>query len=1022
VVKLEVDRHRPRHARVTVIVFCATARHRASPAPLATPKCGRQLGLAASGEVSVAIELVTFGGLHVLDDEGELDWLAGQHTRAALLVYLAVERRVSREALTTVFWPESDAENARHALRQSLYQLRKAVRADWIESRAHELVVKGDVRTDVHDFGDALERGDVESAVRLYRGPFLDGVHLVDLSQWENWVDSRRAQYARAFRKACRELLESKTAAGDLAGAIDVAELWCAREPLDDEAQHRLIEALANAGERAEAIRQYETYVRLVESDGLQVPDETRALGERLRAEAASLPALRAVTVPAQQSVPPRNPAAPDEPKTVRLGGRWLVGAIALVVLFASVWRLRATQTDPAPAAFATAVAVLPFSVHGGQSIEYLREGMVNLLAAAFDGAGSVRPIDTRATFAAAAEAAEGVRTVQHGDRLATRLGAGMYVLGDVVEAGGQLQIEAAVYRRGATEPQTRAVVSGAADSVFVLVDRLAARLLAGLSDPAADRLLRTASVTTASLPAFKAYLQGDRLMRAGQFERAADAYLAAIEHDSTFAVAYYRLGLAREWAPLPGEDRAANAAARYGARLSPRDRDLLEAFRTWRAGRAVEAERAYRAILARYPDDVDAWFQLGEIQFHHGPLLGHAVGESEEAWRKVLSYEPRNLFAVTHIARIAALSGRTSSVDSLLATFSSDELRTDRRLTEIVLLRAVARGDTATSHTLANAMRKWDGLSAWRVALFVTAFSDQPTVMSAVVPDLIDESASPALRADVQWFASLLDLAGGRLKAARTALAEAAQTERTVTAAQRREDFDAVTEWFAATLPLPYSDSTLMRVRRAVSSRVLSSKAKAAFESETELGRPIQLEPLRQYTLGVLSLRLRDTPSANAAATRLRQLATSRDATGLTRDMDRGLRARLAWNEGSPERALALLQTLESSDSQGDIAFTPFVARANERFLRGEVLAAMGRNADALQWFASLGDGSVTEIPLRAPSHLRQAEIYQRLGNRDQAARHYARFLKLWSDADPEFQPLVDTARQRLSSLTRLH
>lgn len=132
---------------------------------------------------------------------------------------------------------------------------------------------------------------------------------------------------------------------------------------------------------------------------------------------------------------------------------------------------------------------------------------------------------------------------------------------------------------------------------------------------------------------------------------------------------------------------------------------------------------------------------------------------------------------------------------------------------------------------------------------------------------------------------------------------------------------------------------------------------------------------------------------------------------------MDRGLRAQVAWKEGSPEKALALLQALESSDSQGDVAFTPFVARANERFLRGEVLAGMGRNAEALRWFASLGDGSVSEIPLRAPSHFRQAEIHRHLGNRGQAARHYARFLKLWSDADPVFQPLVDSARRGLAA-----
>jgi DNA-binding SARP family transcriptional activator len=966
----------------------------------------------------VAIELVTFGGLHVLDDEGELDWLAGQHTRAALLVYLAVERRVSRETLMTVFWPESDAENARHALRQGLYQLKKAVRRDWIESRAHELAVTGEVRTDVHDFLDALARDDRESAVKIYRGPFLNGVHLVDLSQWENWVDSRRVQYARLFRKACRELLESKTAVGDLAGAVGVAELWAAREPSDDEAQHRLIEALANAGERTEAIRQYETYARQLESDGLKLPAETRALGERLRAETTALPALHAPspTALSESSVRVAIPTGLSGPSRARRLQRGLIAVIALILLVAVVWGVRTTRMQATPASSAT-VAVLPFSVRGGQSVAYLREGMVSLLVAAFDGAGSVRPVDTRATFAAAGE---GLRTVQDGDRLATRLGAGMYVLGDVVEAGGQLQIEAAVYRRGASEPQTKAVVSGAADSVFMLVDMLAARLLAGLSDPGAGRLLRTASITTTSLPAFKAYLQGDRLMRTGEFERAADAYLTAISHDSTFAVAYYHLGLAREWAPLLGTDRAANAAAHHAARLSPRDRDLLQAFRAWRAGEAIEAERAYRAILARYPDDVDAWFQLAEIQFHHGPLLGQSIGDSEEAWRKVLSYEPRNLFAVTHIARIAAVSGRVVSVDSLLASFSSAELRADRRLTEIVLLRAVARGDTAASRDVKNVMRTWNGLSVWRVALFVTAFSDNPSAMSAVVNDLMNEKSSAALRADVQWFASLLNLAGGRLKAAREGLVEAAETERTVVAQRRREDFDAVTEWFAATLPLPYPDSTLTRVRRDASSRLFSSKEKAPFQSETELGAPIQLEPLRQYTLGVLSLRLRDTPSAVAAAAKLGQLATSRDATDLTRDMDRSLRARLAWKEGSPQKALALLQALESSDSQGDIAFTPFVARANERFLRGELLASIGRNTEALQWFASLGDGSVTEIPLRAPSHFRQAQIHGRLGNRDQAARHYAQFLKLWSGADPEFQPLLDSARRQLAGLSR--
>ena len=232
----------------------------------------------------MGIQLVTFGGLRVFDGVSEREQLLSQRSRAALFVYLTIEGRVSREALLATFWPESDAENARHALRQSLYHLRQVAGAkDWIASRPHELVVCRAIGSDATAFDDAMERGNAERAVRLYRGPFLDGVHLVDLQYWERWVDSRRTRYARLFRKACRDVLDARLAAQDFAGGIAVAERWTAQDATDDEAQHRLIAALAAAGERTEAIRQYETYVRLLVAEGLEPLEETRDLVEQLR-------------------------------------------------------------------------------------------------------------------------------------------------------------------------------------------------------------------------------------------------------------------------------------------------------------------------------------------------------------------------------------------------------------------------------------------------------------------------------------------------------------------------------------------------------------------------------------------------------------------------------------------------------------------------------------------------------------------------------------------------------------------
>jgi DNA-binding SARP family transcriptional activator len=257
----------------------------------------------------MGIQLSTFGGLHVYDGISEME--LSQRSRLALLTYLTIERRVARDALAAMFWPESDAPNAHHALRQGLYHLTKVMHGrQWIESRAYELAVCGDVTTDATEFMEAAERGDKERAVRLYRGSFLDGVHLVNLQSWESWVDLRRAKYARVFRKACRELLDAKVAAGDLTGALAVGERWIAPDPTDDEAQHRLISTLAIAGERGEAIRQFETYARLIAPNGLEPLDETRILIEqlRIRRQYVSPERARALRPRRPPSMPARNP------------------------------------------------------------------------------------------------------------------------------------------------------------------------------------------------------------------------------------------------------------------------------------------------------------------------------------------------------------------------------------------------------------------------------------------------------------------------------------------------------------------------------------------------------------------------------------------------------------------------------------------------------------------------------------------------------------------------------------------
>lgn len=47
-------------------------------------------------------------------------------------------------------------------------------------------------------------------------------------------------------------------------------------------------------------------------------------------------------------------------------------------------------------------------------------------------------------------------------------------------------------------------------------------------------------------------------------------------------------------------------------------------------------------------------------------------------------------------------------------------------------------------------------------------------------------------------------------------------------------------------------------------------------------------------------------------------------------------------------------------------------------------------------------------------------AELYERAGNYDAAARNYARFIELWEEADPELRPRVNEARRRLEGIVQ--
>jgi tetratricopeptide (TPR) repeat protein len=319
--------------------------------------------------------------------------------------------------------------------------------------------------------------------------------------------------------------------------------------------------------------------------------------------------------------------------------------ALLLLALAAGISWI-ALVRHPPPAA-PTQLAVLPFSVPGSGSFAYLAQGMVDLLSRNLNGAEALVTVDPGRVMSAAGRGGLGTLDAERGRDIARRLGAGQYILGSVVPAGGQVRIQAQLYKQDSivSPPIAQAAVEGDSAKLFELVDQLTAQLLVRRGQGQGARLAQTAALTTRSLPALKAYLDAERNLRAARYDSAISGFQRATEVDSSFALAYYRLAVAAMGVNRMGLlGPAMERALALDQRLSERDRRLLAAFADLFRGTPDRAERQYREFLEGYPDDLEAQFQLGNLLYTYNAARGRSPAEAREQYMRVLQVDPRFL------------------------------------------------------------------------------------------------------------------------------------------------------------------------------------------------------------------------------------------------------------------------------------------------------------------------------------------------------------------------------------------
>jgi tetratricopeptide (TPR) repeat protein/TolB-like protein/predicted Ser/Thr protein kinase len=247
---------------------------------------------------------------------------------------------------------------------------------------------------------------------------------------------------------------------------------------------------------------------------------------------------------------------------------------------------------------------------------------------------------------------------VQGEDALAVarKAGASHVVTGFIYSLAPEviLGAEVASTANGKVLTATRVRAPAGPSALFAAVDSLTRAVCEGLARSGFS--VRSSGVDVAGLTthdpvAYRAYARGlDRLFQ-GRHEEASQEFQRAVAADSTFALAWYYAAIANWWS---GEFLAAEeevrAALRVGARLTPREREGLQALDMLVRARYDTAVDAYRALLTRYPEDKEFAYGLGEALYHQGDDFPAARSALEQAVR----LDPAFGVAYIHLLDIA--------------------------------------------------------------------------------------------------------------------------------------------------------------------------------------------------------------------------------------------------------------------------------------------------------------------------------------------------------------------------------
>ena len=355
-----------------------------------------------------------------------------------------------------------------------------------------------------------------------------------------------------------------------------------------------------------------------------------------------------------------RNALDATEPREKSRRG-WVYAAVVIVVvlLFTGLHKRMGAKVPGAPP---RQMAILPFETEGSPSDDSIGRGLSHLVRLNLDNLPGLSLTPAHQIQRWWDEHGGSVIGVEKG-RAARDLSVHWLAHGVLDHSQDTVRVRLTVYdSSGGKTPLPEVRASGS--DLGALGDSLAMTLVRAIAPHLAQSYRIVGDVGAARMDALWEFLRGDAAFQQDAWSLAERHFERALELDSTFALAAWRLANVKRWRRLPYEDDLRKLYDAGDARLRPLDRGLIAALNE--PNIRIRLSKL-DSVIALFPDDAYARLLLAEELFHRGPLVGRSLDEGVEAMAEAVARDSLMALAYDHLLFAALRQGRREEASKAL-------------------------------------------------------------------------------------------------------------------------------------------------------------------------------------------------------------------------------------------------------------------------------------------------------------------------------------------------------------------